>query len=379
MNVGISILATSGQNIWNSGINQNLAFLVMLLRSSPLVDQVWLLNGGDSNELPHGMADAIPDTALVAPRDVTHAIDVVIEMGAQLPLEWIKHVRALGAKYVLFQAGHTYATAGEGPVFDRAGGLTITGAPWDEIWLLPQHIHANRALMLTLARAPVYELPHIWSPVYLDRQIQHNAAAGHQFGFVPPAAHEPRRGWRTAIFEPNISVVKNCTIPMLVCEHAYRQERGSVDLMMVLNSFHMKEHPTFNALARHLDLTRDSRASYEPRIGFADCMAGSRMDAVVAHQWECGLNYAYYDALYGGYPLVHNSSFLKDAGMGFYYPGFAARAGGDALLQAWRQPPEFWDGYRRGAAAYLHQLLPEHPDNIQAFGRRLQSATERRQ
>lgn len=372
MNVGISIMCTSGQNIWNSGVNQNLAFLVMLLRATPGVEHIWLLNGGDRNELPHGMEEAIAGTPLVAPQDVTHSIDVVIEMGSHLNVEWAKRVRARGAKYVLFQPGHTYATAGEGPVFDRAGGLTFTGAPWDEIWLLPQHIHTNRAMMLTLARAPVYELPHIWSPVYLERQIQHNASAGHHFGFVPSTGRDARPGWRLAIFEPNISVVKNCTIPMLVCEHAYRQERGSVDTMMVLNTFHMKEHPTFNALARHLDLTRDGRATYEPRIGFADCMAGHRMDAVVAHHWECPLNYAYYDALYGGYPLIHNSSYLKEAGMGFYYPGFAARAGGDALLHAWRQSPEFWDDYRRRASAYLQQLAPDNADNIRSFAQRLQ-------
>ena len=54
-------------------------------------------------------------------------------------------------------------------------------------------------------------------------------------------------------------------------------------------------------------------------------------DIVLAHQWENGLNYAYNDALYGGYPFVHNSTLLPK-GVGYYYEGFDAFHGADVLL-----------------------------------------------
>ena len=38
-------------------------------------------------------------------------------------------------------------------------------------------------------------------------------------------------------------------------------------------------------------------------------------DIMLAFQWELGLNYTYYEALYGNYPLVHNSPILLDAGV----------------------------------------------------------------
>src|SRR5438445_3926149 len=175
-------------------------------------------------------------------------------------------------------------------------------------------------MLRTLGRVAVEVVPHIWSPMFIDQHAAELAKRGVRFGFEHRDRRSLEPGWRIGIFEPNISVVKNCFIPMLVCDSAYRQRRDSVALMLVMNTFHMKAHPTFNSFASHLDLTRDSKASYEPRQAFAECMLANALDAVVAHQWECGLNYAYYDALYGGYPLVHNSDFLRDDGVGLYYP-----------------------------------------------------------
>ena len=91
------------------------------------------------------------------------------------------------------------------------------------------------------------------------------------------------------------------------------------------------------------------------------------------HQWENAQNYLYYDALYGGYPLVHNSEFLQREGMGFFYPGFEASLGGNALLEAWRKEPAFWEGYRSAAATYLAKVPPGRPANVQAFAERIES------
>jgi hypothetical protein len=100
-------------------------------------------------------------------------------------------------------------------------------------------------------------------------------------------------------------------------------------------------------------------------------MAGNSMDAVVAHHWEWGQNYAYYDALYGGYPLIHNSEYLLKDGVGIYYPEFSATKGGDALIEAWNQPPEYWQDYKNKADKFLKMLHPEHPENIRIFTERL--------
>lgn len=373
MNVGISVLTGPDANVWSSGLNQNLAFLVMLLRKSALVDDIYLLNGGTSDELPGGMDIAVQGVPLVRPQDVTRKVDVVIEMGAQMPSAWLRHVRALGARVVLFLVGQSHAGLIEYPIVGRPGGSMFNGSTWDEVWLLPQHVHTGMPMMRTLTRLPVYEVPHIWSPVYLEEQARVMRERGLTFGFSPESRVAPHPGWRVGIFEPNISVLKNSTIPMLACDQACRQQPASIDRVMVLNSVQMKNHPTFNQFAVQLDITRQDKASYEPRVAFAECMAVFSLNAVVAHQWECDLNYAYYDALYAGYPLIHNSDPLARAGVGLHYSGFSAVEAGQLLVTAWQQGPDYWQDYGLKASAWLAGLAPDHPANIQAFITRLQA------
>ena len=363
--IGISIALQPDTNIWNSGHNQNLFFLAQLFSRSPAVQSVCLINMGSGTVLPdHSLVKEL-GLPVVKPQDVTHGLDLVIEMGASLPLEWLHHVRALGTRVAGMLVGHTYLSQAEDPMFERSGTIMI-GTPWDELWTLPSFMKTSAPLLRTVARAPVVAMPHIWSPAFLQGAIEEAAQAGRPFGFKPDGGAQ-RRPWRAAIFEPNLSVGKNCFIPMLVCESAYRDNRDALDLMMVLNTFHMKEHSTFNAFAVHLDLTRDHKASYEPRLPFVQCMTEHRIDAVVSHQWEWGLNYVYYDALHGGYPLVHNSEYLRDAGLGFFYPGFSARQGGKALIDAWSREPAFWEGYRANAAEWLRALDPIAPANVKLY------------
>jgi hypothetical protein len=374
INVGISVAYTDSTNIWNSGLNQNLAFLVLLLRHVPEIGEVFLLDQG-AGQLPASMGFDALGVRLVKPADVTFGIDLVIEVGASLPLEWLRHVRALGARIVTFFVGNSYVSQAEPPVFQQPGGTTFVGTPWHEIWTLPQHAKTSAALLECVGRVPVHIVPHIWSPIFLRRQAEELALAGHHFGFRPETA---RPGWRAAIFEPNISVVKSCVIPMLACDHAFRTRPQSVQYMMVLNSMHMKEHTTFNRFASHLELTRAGKASFEPRIAFAECMAVHGMNAVVSHQWENSLNYAYYDALYGGYPLVHNSDVLRDAGVGIHYPGFEAKKAGQALVQAWEREPGTWSRYRDDAMRFLRTVAPDHAPNVAAFRDRIATLMEGR-
>ena len=92
------------------------------------------------------------------------------------------------------------------------------------------------------------------------------------------------------------------------------------------NTFDKKENVAF----KHLALGRDGarRQGDRRRARAVRRLGRASTDIVVSHHWENGLNYLLYDALYGNYPLVHNSPFLRD--VGYYYPDFeifdAARA-----------------------------------------------------
>ncbi|SMG02867.1 DUF2827 domain-containing protein [Burkholderia singularis] len=361
--VGISLFARDGQAIWESGIHQNIAFLAMLLKQSDAIGPVYFLNGGDASKLPDGLDFGGLDIALVNPRDVTHELDVVIEMGAQLDVGWLNHMRALGKKLVAFFVGHTYAGLCEASLFGLPSSHVFNGARFDEAWVLQKSEKTCAPLLRTSLRTPVHTMPHIWSSYFIERRNAQLAAKGLTYGYRPGP-----RPWRLAILEPNISVVKSCHYPMLACEEFYRAQPDAVQHMFVVNAMHMKSHPSFVHFANALDLVRDHKATFEPRIDLPSFLS-SHADAVVSHHWENSQNYLYYDVLYGGYPLIHNSPLLN--GAGYYYPDFDSAAGGRALASAWQHHDAQLDAYRAAANALLRDVAIDNPCNVDAFVMRL--------
>ena len=158
-------------------------------------------------------------------------------------------------------------------------------------------------------------------------------------------------------------MVKTSLTPLLLCELAHRQRPELFADYRFFNSAHIKDHPTFAALTAQLQMVRDGKATFEPRYVFAE-VVGEFTDIVVAHQWENELNYVYYDTLYGHYPLVHNSAALKD--VGYYYEGFDAQSGADALICAATQHDATAAEYAAQCDAFLARSAIDNPVNVAA-------------
>jgi hypothetical protein len=127
----------------------------------------------------------------------------------------------------------------------------------------------------------------------------------------------------------------------------------------------------FIALMNQLDIVRNHKAvfkhglgNFEGRFPFAQIVP-SAVDAVVSHQWEIPQNYVYYEALYGGYPLIHNSHLIGDCG--YRYHDFDCEEGGRALLRAFAEHDANLDSYRATAKKFLHTLDPENEQNVRTY------------
>ena len=88
-------------------------------------------------------------------------------------------------------------------------------------------------------------------------------------------------------------------------------------------------------------------------------------EAVVSHHWENGQNYVYYEALHGGFPLIHNSDFLGSCG--YRYDNYDPEDGGMALLRAKAEHDHNLEAYRAEARTFLTTLDPLNPVNIRNY------------
>lgn len=372
MKIGISVLTHAGQSIWENGLGQNIFYFVQLLRELPFVADIVLLNCGDQPSLPPEAIALAGDIPLVAPRDLPEPPDVIFEMGGGLDVEWLDYARAQGKKVVFFCCGQPYVGLVEPSVFQRSGYFSRANR-CDEIWILGK----DRTLMpmlRTLHRCPVYEVPFLWDSTFIEQRIQAIEQAGLRFGYESRSTRGETgpRGLRFAVFEPNISVVKCCVIPMLIGEAAFRADQHAVRGLHVLNSIQMREHASFSFLLNSMDLSRAERVRLDGRHDFAGFMS-QNADALIAHQWQNDQNILYLDALYGGYPLIHNSPWLSS--LGYFYPESDIEAGAVQLLRAVQRHDTEHKYYTQRARSFLVSLAPRATANCSVYARRLLALT----
>lgn len=353
--IGISIFINRDGTLglFENGLRQNVLFLYHLFRAAPGCAQVYLLNGGDG-ELSEAIEPYGVDPAHVVRLDaVADRLDVLIVVGAALNPGDVRALRGRGCRVIGYKGGNGAIISMEAVVAKGArqdGERYFDADLYDEIWLTPQHWHTFRGWCETLYRCPVRQIPHIWSPQVL------NACVGEGFGYRPGAAR-----WRVGILDPNITVMKTSHLPMLVCEVAYRHDPALFSAVYVTNGLPHRENAHFASFAQSLSVVQAGIMTFEPRFVGGQFLK-DHCEAVVTHQWENGLNYLYWEALYGGYPLIHNSSFLE--GAGYFYPDFDADAGGAALLDAKARHDDTLPAYRDRAHALIAALDPLSAANL---------------
>jgi Protein of unknown function (DUF2827) len=367
-------------DIWSNGANQNIFFLYHLLKASPLVKEVILINCGDGiNKIPDHF-DLGQGLNIVSFNDVSDRLDVLIEGGAQISAEQAKIVHDRQGAVVSYRCGNDYVIDTEFLTKNIAKGTYFNGTVFDEIWTHAQHVNTCKHYWQTAMRAPVIEMPHVWSPYFLDHSIAKlkESNPDHSFGYEArlqlhaskrPTSMEKFHEGKTVInMEPNINVVKTSVYPIIISELAYRKNKAPFGNFLFCNTQHLKEQLSFNSYVGKLDLVKDNVATFESRYTFPWVMT-LHADVVISHQWENALNYLYYDTLYGHYPLVHNSPFMKN--VGYYYEGFDAEDGASALLRAVTEHDLNHESYAKACDDFLNTRLVNNPVNIDAHVSRL--------
>lgn len=355
--VGLTTYLRDGQQtLWENGIHQNGFFLLMLLAQSNKFERLFLINGGPGK--PSESADflSISPAPVITMDEAMNEVDIIIELGAQLDEEWGRQFKAKGGRIIGMRVASDFIIDAERMAYDLAPGMLISTVPYDEIWTLPAFEKTCASYYEHGFQAPVRVMRHLWTPALIDK-------ASKDFG--KPFAYKPgKKRWRLAILEPNICSVKTCHLPMILCDVAHRRNPELIEHVNVFNGLALKEHASFVTFARSLDIVQQGIATFDGRFPLYQVMS-LMSDMIVSHHWENAQNYLYYEALHGGFPLIHNSTMLGDCG--YYYKDFDPEDGASALLQAMAEHDRNLVNYQREARAFLRTLSPDNPENIAAY------------
>lgn len=355
INIAITVNLTtdSQQSIFYNGANQHCVFLYMLLKSLPFVNNVWLAGNVYGNEISTHMFMAEFAEDIVPLNTVIFDTDLLIEMNSFIGRDHADVVRRRGGKVIAYKFGNELFMSLETMLFSAHGTWIPhpTLVQFDQIWTTPQHARSCGSFFGNLLRARVEILPHLWHPHFIEEKRKLDKVFSSNWGYKP----SNRPGRKVGIFEPNLNVIKTSLIPMMASNAAYLQRREAIEHVYVTNALQLLDNRTFKHIALQLEVCRDHVATIEPRHVFVDFMA-SGCDIVVSHQFENELNYLYFECLYGGYPLVHNSAMLHQAG--YQYAHFDIDDCARVLLKAIDDHDRALGDYQLVAATILESVDP---------------------
>ena len=315
MSLKVGITADLSVSLFSNGINQNALYLAMMYRD--MGHEAHIIASGENLKAQRELASiGITDLSI---KKLSEAVlvpyDMIIVLGLRLEEKHIRHFRGINDKfrYVSYRCGNELFTDTEmilhGSHQERQESFQSLPAPPkpDQIWVIPQmevtnldyYIHLNQ----NQRNATV--VPFIWDPI-ITENLQKTEK-------IPNWT--PRDTRRISIMEPNLSLMKNCVLPITYCnwfledgeriDHIYSWstqklstskrlikiiQHGKPELLKILSA--EDRRPTLRVLNNHTDL-------------------------VLSWQMENNLNYLYFDVVWAGWPLVHNAQFCQD--IGYYY------------------------------------------------------------
>ena len=325
LNIGITIcLQEENESVWINGIKQNAVFLARTFMNSTKNYNVYIVNtsnisvdgnlGWDKNKYK-----------TVQFNDIKDQLDIIFPLGGSLDRATIEYLRKRGCKVVPYKCGNEYIISMENIIFGRADNKPDY-PDVDQVWHIPQMKNTNEHYWRMFHRTESITIPFVWNSMFLDSHIEELKKQGKPIKYQPN--DKPKR---ISIFEPNINVYKFAMYPLLIIEDLYRERPELLQTVKVTNTQKIRLYKEFIFLMNQLDIQKNGKVTFENRFPMAWFLS-QHTDIVVAHQWENALNYAYLDAIYMGYPLVHNAHLCKDCG--YYYEEFNVQQGKEQLLYA---------------------------------------------
>lgn len=368
MKIGITFSLMSGADdtIWTNGLKLNILIFIDMLKQSKKNYDVFLLGyGGDIVKDRPGF---LKDLDLYDYKEKYMDCDLIIMMGQQVPEDTLINFKKNPNKRVIaYKCGNNYIINLENILFreDTKNNLKYERV-YDEVWYVPQQHDTNFGFFKTLYRTTAISVPFIWSHKYL-LQVLVDIEKSHQRGSIKKGfKYQPKEVKDIGIMEPNINVVKFCTIPLLIAEESYRTETGRnkigyVSISNVNDNIHKNE---FMNMVRSLDLNDDKKISVEGRYK-TGWIVTQHFDVVISHQLLNPLNYLYLDIAYMGYPVLHNAPMCKD--IGYYYDGSNTVDGAEKLNWILDHHDDHIDEYVERNKEALFRYHYTNDDLIEAY------------
>jgi len=383
MYIGITLgLQSEDESIWINGIKMNAIFLmnalqtagqkVILLDTSPIVDEKLLdeKTTWDTKSFP------IKKYASEAGN-----VYVLIMLGTSLQDTTLKEFKNIkpSNKVIKYACGNNYVIDMERCLFPKEdASITYYQKELDEVWYVPQQGNHNHHYYMSLHNLPadkVKPVPFVWDPLFLDQacedymqKLKDKEKTGGSPIYQPVA---DKSKLKLAVYEPNLNVVKWSMIPVLIANE-YFKSGGIFGELNIMSSIQLASNTYWKSIVGFLEIwtAKNPHVKLAGRYPVVELLAG-KADIVISHQWENQLNYAYLDALYLQFPVIHNAPMIKDAG--YYYEGFNIMDGAEKLKEAIESHDENIESYNARTEKVLIRYSVYNEELLETYKKLLEN------
>jgi len=228
-----------------------------------------------------------------------------------------------------------------------------------QIWTSPQHKFGKEYIKTYYNFEKVLTIPFIWDSFFVEEKIKELSKKG-----LDPSFKESEVS-SICVFEPNISHIKNCLIPIMICENLFKNDKDIINSVNIFGCQRIKFNPFFEKLMNRLDIVKKKDFCYfNKRWGSLNALSkfGS---TIISHQINNELNYAYLEALFLNLPLIHNSPVLEN--VGYFYPEFDVDFGAKQLKNAILNHSKTLEQSKQDNRSFLKEYSPYDHKNIQIY------------
>jgi len=226
---------------------------------------------------------------------------------------------------------------------------------YEETWISEHYLFAKEFYEYT-DESPVRTMPYIWSPSFIEGEaIDH----GININYIP--VKKPN----LAVVEPNINISKSFLIPMLAISSVLESSPDIFEHACIYGSDSFFRNREFLKEWIH-DCTslgeNKDRFTFFPRKPIPGIMH-VKNPAIISHQHLNELNYTHLEALFCGYPLIHNSPPFKE--FGYFYEGFNLLEAAEKIKEAIEQHNDNLSAYLEKGKEAAWKYSPENRSNIE--------------
>mgnify|MGYP003342117664 FL=1 len=316
--IKVGITTREEHSIWSNGLDQNIYFLYKMLE-----DMGYAPDLVSEDDRAIKLIDVpIRQLNLSNVKDY----DIILEVAHPLSNKLTNYFNSSGKPLIAVKYGNNFMLDLEGFISsdpEKQKSTCGINLPFRnrELWISEQ-FYKFKDYLTTLNRAEVKVIPYIWDSMIL-RRFDDNFHL--QKMFV-----EKEDFKKIAIVEPNINLLKNCIVPLAICNSAFLKDKNSIKEVYCLNSKHFEKNGTFMNYVKYLEIHNNKIATFENRHPLYKMFKENYANTIVSCQMLNEQNYVYAETIFYKRLLVHNSPLFKDVGV--YYSEFDVNDGSSKLL-----------------------------------------------